>query len=110
MADPTAEEIEAARALVAAADAAAAEATKAANRLKLQPLTNIGLGGSGPLTCSLAELVAALRSSAMTLVDLDGALPNLAFSTAQVLETMSDRVRSLVIQNAAVPAPAEPEA
>lgn len=110
MADPTAEEIEAARALVAAADAAAAEATKAANRLKLKPLTDIGLGGPGPLTCSPTELVSALRASAMTLVDLDSALPNLAYSTAQVLETMQDRVRSLVAQNAAAPATAEPEA
>jgi len=105
---PTPEQIETKRAEVAAYDAAQAEAQKEANRAKLQPLIDIGLGGSTPLTCSSAELATALRTNAMALADLDATLPNLAFSTAQVLETMNDRIRSLAAQNAA--APAEPEA
>lgn len=100
---PTPEEIEAARLMVSQADAAAAEARKSANRAKLSPLLDLGLGGAGPLTCSANDLAACLRANAMALADMDATLPNLAFSTAQVLETMSDRIRSLAAQNAAAP-------
>lgn len=44
----------------------------------------------------------------MALAELDTSLPNLAFSTARVLETMNDRVRSLVAMNAAAPVAPEP--
>lgn len=101
---PTPEEVEAARQLVFQADAAAAEAAKAANRARLAPLVATGLGGAGPLTCSATDLAACLRANAMALSDMDATLPNLAFSSAQVLETLSDRIRSLVSQNAAAPA------
>lgn len=103
MAELTPEEAEALRQQLAAHDAIQNEARKAANRAKLQPLVDLGLGGSGPLTCSPAELAAGLRAHAMALSDMDATLPNLAFSTAQVIETMGDRVRSLVAQNAAAP-------
>lgn len=100
---PTPEQIETKRAEVAAYDAAQTEAQKEANRAKLQPLIDVGLGGSSPLTCSPTELAALLRTNAAALSDLDATLPNLAFSTAQVLETMNDRVRMLVAQNAVSP-------
>lgn len=100
---PTPEEVEAARQMVFQADAAAAEAAKAANRAKLAPLVALGLGGAGPLTCSAADLAACLRANAMALADMDATLPNLAFSSAQVLDTLSDRIRSLVSHNAAAP-------
>lgn len=100
---PTPEQIEAKRAEVAAWDAAQAETQKEANRAKLQPLIDLGLGGSGPMTCSLAELASGLRASALALAELDATLPNLAFSTAQVVETLGDRVRSLVAQNTVTP-------
>lgn len=103
MADPTPEEIEAAREMVAQADAAAAAAAKAAVRAKLQPLIDAGLGGDAP-TATWADLVAALRANASALGEIDTNLPNLAFSTAQVLSTLNDRVRSLMALNA----PAEP--
>lgn len=106
---PTPEEIEAARLLVSQADAAADEAARAANRTKLAPLVALGLGASGPLTGSATDLAASLRANAMALAEMDSTLPNLAFSTAQVLETMNDRIRSLVSQNAAS-SPAEPVA
>lgn len=101
---PTPEQIETKRAEVAAYDAAQAESQREANRAKLQPLVDIGLGGTSPLTCSPTDLAAALRTNAVALADLDSSLPNLAFSTALVLETMNDRVRSLVAQNLASPA------
>lgn len=104
----TDEEAAALRQQLAAHDAVQNEARKAANRAKLQPLVDLGLGGSTPLTCSATELAACLRANAMALADMDATLPNLAFSTAQVLETMNDRIRSLAAQNAA--APAEPAA
>lgn len=104
----TDEEAAALRQQLAAHDAVQNETRKAANRAKLQPLVDLGLGGAGVLTCSSAELATALRTNAMALADLDATLPNLAFSTAQVIETIGDRVRSLVVQNA--PAPAPPEA
>lgn len=100
---PTPEEVEAARQLVSQADAAAAEAAKAANRARLAPLVALGLGGAGPLACSATDLAACLRANAMALADMDATLPNLAFSSAQVLETMNDRIRSLTAQNAAAP-------
>ncbi len=105
------EDIEQKRAEVAAFDAAQAEARKAEIRAKLQPLTDLGLGGSEALTCSPSQLAQVLRSTAATLAEVDASLPNLLFSTAQVLETANDRIRSLAMQNAAAPAvPAEPEA
>lgn len=102
----TNEEAETLRQQLAAHDAAENEAKKTANRARLAPLTALGLGGDGPLTCSLAELAAGLKTGAMTLGDLDPTLPNLAFSTAQVVETLNDRVRSLAAVNAAAPEPA----
>lgn len=99
----TDEEAAALRQQLAAHDAVQNETRKAANRAKLQPLLDLGLGGAGPLTCSANDLAACLRANAMALADMDATLPNLAFSTAQVLETMNDRMRSLAAQNAAAP-------
>jgi hypothetical protein len=103
---PTPEEIEAARQLVAQADAAAAEAAKAAAREKLQPLADVGLGGDAPVG-SWADVMDALRSNASALGAIDSNLPNLAFSTAQVLSTMNDRIRSLLAVNASAAPPPE---
>lgn len=103
MADPTPEEIEAARQMVAQADAAAAAAAKASVRAKLQPLVDAGPGGDAP-TGTWADLIAGLRANASGLGEIETNLPNLAFSTAQVLSTLNDRVRSLMTLNA----PAEP--
>lgn len=105
------DDIEQKRAEVAAFDAAQAEARKAEVRAKLQPLVDIGLGGPGPLTVSAAEAAAAMRQNAAALAEVDANLPNLLFSTAQVLETANDRIRTLAMQNAPAPeAPAEPAA
>lgn len=95
---PTPEEIEAARQLVATADAAASEARKAEVIAKLQPLTDAGLG-QDDASVSLPELITVLRNNYGALAAIDNNLPNLAFSTAQVLETLNDRVRSLVALN-----------
>lgn len=104
-AEPTPEDIEAARAMVAAADAAARGAQKAEVIAKLQPLIDVGLGQENSQV-SLPDLIAALRLNYGALASIDNNLPNLAFSTAQVLETLNDRIRSLMALNAA----AAPEA
>ena len=103
MSNPTPEEIEAARQMVAQADAAAAEASRAAVRAKLQPLADLGFGGEAPVG-SWSDLLTTLRANASALAEIDQTLPNLAFSTATVLTTLNDRVRSLLALNA----PTEP--
>jgi len=99
-ATPTPEEIEAARLLVAEADAAEAEAARAAVRAKLQPLIDAGWGGES-VEANWADLTSALRTNASALAEIDPNLPNLAFSTAQVCATLNDRLRSLMALNAA---------
>ncbi|WP_293826025.1 hypothetical protein [uncultured Brevundimonas sp.] len=101
---PTPEEIEAARQLVAEADAAAAAERKAAVIEKLKPFTDAGLGATAD-GGAVGALIAAMRANYASLAEIDGSLPNLAFSTGQVLQTLDDRVRSLAAMNA--PAPAE---
>lgn len=96
---PTLEEIEAARQLVDTADAAANAARKAEVLTKLQPLTDAGLGDDDA-SVNLRELITVLRNNYGALAAIDNNLPNLAFSTAQVLETLNDRIRSLVALNA----------
>lgn len=103
MSNPTPEEIKAARQMVAQADAAAAEASRAAVRAQLQPLADLGFGGEAPVG-SWSDLLTALRANASALGEIEQNLPNLAFSTATVLTTLNDRVRSLLALNA----PAEP--
>ncbi|MET4683677.1 hypothetical protein [Brevundimonas faecalis] len=108
MSELTPEQIEAMRLEVQAYDAAQNEAGKAAVRALIQPLIDLGLGGSDPLTASPVQLATAMRTAAPTLASVDPSLPNLLFSTAQVFETANDRIRTLVALNA--PAPASPPA
>ena len=102
---PTPEEIAAARQMVAEADAAAAAERKASVLATLTPFTDAGLGstteGGG-----VAALIGVLRANYTTLAEIDPSLPNLAFSTAQVLQTLDGRIRSLAAMNA--PAAAQP--
>ncbi|WP_312599053.1 hypothetical protein [Brevundimonas sp.] len=100
----TPEEVEAARQLVAQADAAAATERKAAVLATLKPFTDAGLG-STPEGGAVAALISAMRANYATLGEIDPSLPNLVFSTAQVLQTLDDRVRSLSAMNAATPQP-----
>lgn len=83
-------------------------AQKAANRLLLGPLTDIGLGGTDPLTVSLETLVARVRATAVDLVALDAAYPAYAAQVAQVVEGLDRKLRTLVAQNAAAPIEPQP--
>ena len=103
-AQPTPEEIEAARQMVANADAAAAAEKRAAVIEKLKPFTDAGLGATTD-GGAVASLIAALTANYASLADIDPSLPNLAFSTAQVLRTLDDRVRTLATANA----PSQPQ-
>ena len=102
---PTAEEIAAARQMVAEADAAAAAERKASVLATLTPFTDAGLGSTAE-GGGVAALISVLRANYTALAEIDPSLPNLAFSTAQVLQTLDDRIRSLAAMNA--PAAAQP--
>lgn len=106
-AKPTPEEIGAARALVATADAEADQARRAEVIATLKPLTDLGLGGDAKFKATPAELTAALRASAGALAAVDPNLPNLTLSTAQVLDTLNDRIRSLVALNSSAASSSE---
>ena len=102
---PTPQEIEAARQMVAEADAAAAAERKASVLATLTPFTDAGLGSTAE-DGGVATLISVLRANYATLSEIDPSLPNLAFSTAQVLQTLDGRIRSLAAMNA--PAAAQP--
>ncbi len=109
----TPEEADALREQLAAFDAAQHEAAKAANRAALAPLTSIGLGTGGPLTCSLEQAVEAIRVNAAGLAAVDPGFPSYAFTVLPVVERLDHKLRSMVTQNAPAPepvAPVEPEA
>ena len=102
---PTPAQIAAARQMVAEADAAAAAERKASVMAMLTPFTDAGLG----VTTEggwVAALIAVLRANYTSLAEIEPSLPNLAFSTAQVLQTLDDRIRSLAAMNA--PAATQP--
>ncbi|WP_303719070.1 hypothetical protein [Brevundimonas naejangsanensis] len=104
----TEEEARAMREQLAAYDAAQQEAAKAANRALLAPLTSIGLGGTEPLTCSLGDIVAAIRANATSLAAVDPGFPTYAFTILPVVERLDHKLRSLVTANAPTPAPEAP--
>ncbi|OJU51882.1 MAG: hypothetical protein BGO02_03795 [Brevundimonas sp. 67-6] len=104
----TEEEARALREQLAAFDAAQHEAAKAANRALLAPLTSIGLGTTGPLTCSLEQAVEAIRANAAGLAAVDPGFPAYAFTVLPVVERMDHKLRALVTQNAPAPAPEAP--
>lgn len=103
---PTPEEIASARQMVAEADAAAAAERKASVIATLTPFTDAGLGAAPEGGGGVAALIAVLRTNYTNLAEIDPSLPNLAFSTAQALQTLDDRIRSLATMNA--PAAAQP--
>lgn len=96
---PTPEEVEAARTLVANADAEADQVRRAEVIAKLKPLTDLGLGGDGKLEGSLADIAAAIRATAPNLAELDANLPTLMFAITGPMLTLNDRIRSLVALN-----------
>ena len=71
----------------------------------LTPFTDAGLGSMAE-GGMVAALIGVLRANYTSLAEIDASLPNLAFSTAQVLQTLDDRIRSLAAMNA--PAAAQP--
>lgn len=104
----TPEEADALREQLAAYDAAQHEAAKAANRAVMEPLTSIGLGSGGPLTCSLEQAVAAIRAAAPSMAAVDPEFPAYAFTVLPVVERLDHKLRALVAQNAPAPEPEAP--
>lgn len=104
----TPEEAAALREQLAAYDAAQHEAAKAANRTVMEPLTSIGLGTGGPLTCSLEQAVAAIRAVAPSMAAVDPGFPAHTFTVLPVVERLDHKLRALVAQNAPTPAPEAP--
>ena len=100
-AELTPEEAKALRQQLAAHDAAQLEAAKAVSRALLAPMTGIGLGGTGPLTCSLEGLAACVRTHAASMSEVDPSFPAYAVQVATVLDGFDRRIRTLVAQNAA---------
>lgn len=107
----TDEEAQLLRQQLAAHDAAQAEAAKVANRALLAPLVALGLGGTGPLTCSLSAAATALRTHGVNLTLADPEFPAYAVSVAKVMDDLDRRLRTLVARNAASPEapPEEPQ-
>ncbi len=101
----TDEEAREMRGRLAAHDAAQVEAAKAANRALLEPLTTIGLGGAGPLTCSLEQAIEAIKANAVPLAAVDPGFTSYAFTVASVVEGLDRKLRTMVAQNAPTPAP-----
>ena len=101
---PTPEEIEAARDLVAKADAEAEAARRAANLERLAPLTALGFGPDGEIKASVPDMIAAIRS-ARDLRDVHPDLADMADATARVLETFADRARTAIQANQPQDAP-----
>lgn len=97
-ADPTPEEIEAARALVLKADNAASEARKADVLAKLQPLVATGLGAEDPVI-DLAALSAVMPSNYASIADIDPNLASQVLSVVSLNLSVNDRIRNLVALN-----------
>lgn len=99
-AKPTPEEIEAARALVAQADATEAAKTRQETLALIAPLVDAGWGSTDE-NSPVRVAAKALRDKAMTMSSIDPQLPNTLFTTATVMETVNDKIRSLAALNAA---------
>lgn len=97
--NPTPEEIEAARALVAKADAAKAAKNRQDVLALIAPLIAAGWGSTAE-DSPLRVAAKALRDKAMTMSAIDPQLPNTLFTTATIMETVDDKVRSLAALNA----------
>lgn len=98
MANPTPEEIEAAREMVAEADARAERERRAQNLERLAPLTALGFGPGATIEASVPDMIAAIRS-ARDLRDVHPDLADMADATARVLETFADRARTAIQAN-----------
>lgn len=96
---PTAEELEAARALIAKADAAEAARVRQENRDLAAPFIEAGWG-SPDENSALRIAAKALRDKAATMATYDPNLPNTLFTTATIMETVDDKIRSMATLNA----------
>jgi len=95
---PTPEEIEAARQMVAKADAEAEATKRAQNQQLIQPFLDVGLGSTEE-NSQVREVIRVLREKAIDLQSIDRNLPNILFVTATSLENADDKIRSLAAMN-----------
>ncbi|SPU55863.1 Uncharacterised protein [Brevundimonas vesicularis] len=95
---PTPEDIEAARTLVATADAAADKARKAGVIANLQPLIAAGFGAENAVV-DLAALSAVMPANYAALAEIDPNLPSSVMTVARLNQSINDRIRNLVALN-----------
>ena len=100
----TPEEIEAARALVAEADAAAASENRKKRLAVFQPLVDAGWGSNDEASPIKAAIKAA-RDNAASFGVVDANFPNTLYTLATLMATVDDKVRSEVAMNQEPSAP-----
>lgn len=100
---PTPEQIEAARALVAQADAAEAARKRQETRDLVAPFIAAGWGAPAADESPVRLAARALREKAMTMSSIDPQLPNTLFTTANIMDTVDDKIRSLAALSADPP-------
>lgn len=96
---PTPEELEAARALIAKADAAEARRVRQETRDLVAPFIEAGWGSSDE-NSALRVAAKVLRDKAATMAAYDPNLPNTLFTTATIMENVDDKIRSMVAMSA----------
>ena len=101
--NPTPEELEAARALIAKADAAEARRVRQQTRDLVAPFIEAGWGSSDE-NSAIRVAIRALKEKAITLSAYDPNLPNSFFTTATVMETVDDKIRTMAAMSAEQPA------
>ncbi len=94
----TPEEVEAARALVAQADAAAAAENRKQRLADFSPLAEAGWG-SKDSNSPLLVAIRAARDNATLLAKYDINLPSTLYTLASLMATVDDKVRSEVAMN-----------
>lgn len=101
---PTPQEIEAARQMVAKADAEAEAARRAANLKRYPPLIVSGFGPDGRINATPAELVEAMRACRL-LDDVARDLSDFSDAAARIFETFADRASTAIQANQPPPTP-----
>ena len=101
---PTPEDVEAARALIAKADAAEAARARQKTRDLIAPFIAAGWGSTDE-NSPVRVAIRALKEKAITLSAYDPNLPNSFFTTATVMGTVDDKIRTMAAMSAEQPLP-----
>jgi hypothetical protein len=97
--EATPEEIEAAYELIARTNAAEAARVRQETRDLIAPFIEAGWG-SADETSAIRVAMKALREKATTMMAYDPNLLNMLFTTATIMQTVDDKIRSIAALNA----------